>query len=340
MGNRDSTIDIAKGICIFLMVLGHTYFYSSFNDRVYLFHMPFFFFVSGFFFSCKKDIKDFFIDKTSRLLIPMLIYWVFGILLSLPMAFRSGTLPNLDIGALWFLLSLWTIFIMAYISTKFLKAKIANLIVGIILMVIAYYLNIHKIQIPCHFVQSLFMFPLFILGKYFYHTEISFHGENMSLYQLLLSKRKLCISVALIGVFILICGNLSYLNVEKLIVPSPLSLFVGAFSGILLVLAISKLITLALPKIANTLDNLGKKSLHVLGFHFAILQLLYFIGIPFIMRLECLWGSKVYTGEEIKQDMPLFGLFLAVIATWVSYHIGVFVENKWPFLWGIKNKSK
>ena len=59
MENRDSTIDIAKGICIFLMVLGHTYFYSWFNDRVYLFHMPFFFFVSGFFYSTKKNLKDF-----------------------------------------------------------------------------------------------------------------------------------------------------------------------------------------------------------------------------------------------------------------------------------------
>ena len=35
----------------------------------------------------------------------MLIYWAFGVLLTLPIALRNGNLPGLQIGALWFLLS-------------------------------------------------------------------------------------------------------------------------------------------------------------------------------------------------------------------------------------------
>lgn len=42
---RDSTIDIAKGIGIFLVVLGHfTVFASPLYHYIYLFHMPLFFF--------------------------------------------------------------------------------------------------------------------------------------------------------------------------------------------------------------------------------------------------------------------------------------------------------
>ena len=47
---RDSTIDIAKGIGIFLVVLGHfTVFASPLYHYIYLFHMPLFFFISGMF---------------------------------------------------------------------------------------------------------------------------------------------------------------------------------------------------------------------------------------------------------------------------------------------------
>lgn len=47
---RDSTIDIAKGIGIFLVVLGHfAVFASPLYHYIYLFHMPLFFFISGMF---------------------------------------------------------------------------------------------------------------------------------------------------------------------------------------------------------------------------------------------------------------------------------------------------
>lgn len=47
---RDLTIDITKGITIFLMVWGHSIFGTFAWEKIYLFHMPLFFFISGFFF--------------------------------------------------------------------------------------------------------------------------------------------------------------------------------------------------------------------------------------------------------------------------------------------------
>lgn len=44
---RDHALDIAKAICIILMVVGHSGCPAYLHNFVYLFHMPCFFFVSG-----------------------------------------------------------------------------------------------------------------------------------------------------------------------------------------------------------------------------------------------------------------------------------------------------
>lgn len=56
---RDSSLDIAKAVCISLMVLGHSGCPDYLHDFVYMFHMPCFFFVSGYLLNDKyiSDIK-------------------------------------------------------------------------------------------------------------------------------------------------------------------------------------------------------------------------------------------------------------------------------------------
>lgn len=53
MESRNTTISIVKGICIILMVIGHSGCPELLHDFIYLFHMPVFFFVSGYF--CKRE---------------------------------------------------------------------------------------------------------------------------------------------------------------------------------------------------------------------------------------------------------------------------------------------
>ena len=78
---RDITIDIAKGIGIVLVVLGHVLINSDINRLIYLFHMPLFFFISGiiFYSTYNKDIKfkDYLLKKIKSILIP---YFVFSII--------------------------------------------------------------------------------------------------------------------------------------------------------------------------------------------------------------------------------------------------------------------
>ena len=103
-----------------------------------------------------------------------------------------------------------------------------------------------------------------------------------------------------------------------------------------MILAISRICSRLFPKITKSLSNLGKKSLHVLGFHSAILEILYFFVIALGIRMEKWLGLDVHTGLEIKQDMPLLALLLAIVATCISYCLGQFFEKTCPSLWSNK----
>jgi len=52
---RDETFDVVKGLAIILMVLGHAGCDSSVRAWIYLFHMPVFFIVAGWFYRCPDD---------------------------------------------------------------------------------------------------------------------------------------------------------------------------------------------------------------------------------------------------------------------------------------------
>lgn len=59
MSPRLKEIDVAKGICILLMVIGHSGLTGTLNDMIYAFHMPFFFFISGVTTNVDRPIKVF-----------------------------------------------------------------------------------------------------------------------------------------------------------------------------------------------------------------------------------------------------------------------------------------
>ena len=86
--NRDTTLDIAKGLLIILVVLGHAIQYSFGTEytqsreffsnivfkTIYSFHMPLFMLISGYLFhnSNKKDFKTLMVSKLIAIGIPMI----------------------------------------------------------------------------------------------------------------------------------------------------------------------------------------------------------------------------------------------------------------------------
>ena len=92
MTNRLSDIDIAKGICIILVVIGHyipanpPQWYLSLIDVIYCFHMPLFMYASGYIYhATQKPVKykTFILKKAKRLVIPYILVSWFIIIIKL-----------------------------------------------------------------------------------------------------------------------------------------------------------------------------------------------------------------------------------------------------------------
>ena len=70
-------IDIAKGIGIILVVLGHVNYVSDIDYNiirvVYMFHMPLFFFLSGYLYKKNTDTKGFVKNKFQQLMVPYFV---------------------------------------------------------------------------------------------------------------------------------------------------------------------------------------------------------------------------------------------------------------------------
>ena len=82
MGKRLLWVDYAKAVAIILMVLGHAGLPNTgkASMMVYMFHMPLFFIISGYFDNSQKlDTKDFFVRNFKTILIPYLVFNVVSI---------------------------------------------------------------------------------------------------------------------------------------------------------------------------------------------------------------------------------------------------------------------
>ena len=129
------SFDIAKAICIILVVIGHyvpdysPLWYVSVHDVIYTFHMPLFMFASGFIYmATKKDIpyKDFLWKKVKRLMVPYLSVSAIVITIKLlteghayvenPVTWMSYIkmfyLPEAGY-FLWFIWALWWMFVLS-----------------------------------------------------------------------------------------------------------------------------------------------------------------------------------------------------------------------------------
>lgn len=177
--NRLDEIDILKSIGIILMIMGHIGFGSVFDYYIHSFHMPMFYFISGFLYKRSKlSFKDFVKKKVKSLIIPyivfaifhLLIWYLLCIILNNPIdieytinifSFNTDSLPIS--GALWFLTSLFFVDIFYYlidrIDSNFIKS-IFIFIISITGCVIPLYF-----RLPLAMDTSLMGLGLYYIGK-------------------------------------------------------------------------------------------------------------------------------------------------------------------------------
>lgn len=150
---REQEIDIAKGIAIIMVIIGHSYSSGNVITRIInAFHMPFFFIVSGILYRLQYDQKGYcsfnYKNKISNLILPWVIWGsIYQLFLSGLRIIGGDSISSnikifveqflcLDFGAVWFLPALYIAAILFFTT---LKNKKLNIIIAILCMVVGLY---------------------------------------------------------------------------------------------------------------------------------------------------------------------------------------------------------
>ena len=167
-------IDAARGIAILLVILGHCI--GSLDDpgnKVILsFHMPLFFFISGFWARKEKEFLDYLLKKVKGLLVPTITLGVFDTLVDLVSGeINRETLADNFFG--WFLLVLFYVSIIFYIIQKLgfekkMYIRLLTYVIDFLSVVIVDRLQI--ITLPHFEIIPMALF-FFMCG---YHCKISY----------------------------------------------------------------------------------------------------------------------------------------------------------------------
>ena len=176
---RNETIDVAKGIGIFLMVLGHMHINEQLNLFIYSFHMPLFYIISGFLY--KNSGGYYWIKKKAKsLLVPYFCFGIVYILISFVLSagdleilkrnaiglFYEST-NNLPIeSALWFLTSMFFLLIIVSILEKIDFNSIKLVLIVFLTVVGSLFPNVMGFRLPMSIDTSLVTIGFFYVGYY------------------------------------------------------------------------------------------------------------------------------------------------------------------------------
>jgi polysaccharide biosynthesis protein PslL len=328
MSKRIEYLDIAKGIGILLVVLGHNDFevISLFVQRlIYSFHMPLFFFLSGYFLNTAIPFFSFIKKRFHTLLKPFfftifLIYFTsisfekMGFNTAITRIVKSlyGSGHYLDWVQLWFLPHLFAVSLYAFLFIT-LVSRLRNRWItwGILLGTLA---------IGVLFLNAFYPFPLSVLGK-----DYELWGLPFSLDLVLatgfffilgheireVTSEKTfdngLILAATGGIVLLLNILFPYeIDFNIRLYESFLVNTAEAILGILFILALARQIELRTTRLASLLKYLGNISLIILLFH-----------VP----MQAFWSQKV---ENVTGNFPLgilIGFFMGVIGPILIHEI-------------------
>ena len=170
MKQRSYYFDNGKFLLIFFVVLGHlitTYrdnqTFNALYNTIYTFHMPAFILISGYF---AKSIftKDYFQKLAKKLLLPYAIFQIIYTIMYYFLLDQDTFVIDLfnPQWSLWFLLSLFSMYVMLPLFTKMKKGL--SLIVAVAIALIIGYVDFIGDYLSLS--RTLVFFPYFLLGFY------------------------------------------------------------------------------------------------------------------------------------------------------------------------------
>ncbi len=246
---RNKQIDVLRGIGAILVVIGHLVPYEG-NIKIllYAFHMPLFFFLSGFLFSNKKSFKDYIISNLKSLILPYFIFNIISFIFNLDMIIKDNftflqILDNIFYyhnsivwnSSLWFFIVLFFTKIVFYIFAKICNNSVKKLsIITLVLLSIGILLNINEIFLPFGLSIIPFAFLFFFIGYFVKKINI--------LDKLKLNIKSLPITIILIISFIFSALYNKRVNMSTNIYNNYFLYFLNALIGIYICIILSKIL--------------------------------------------------------------------------------------------------
>lgn len=161
--NRLKSIDVAKGICILIVLILHAigqYGKSGFwgETGMNMYKLSLFFFVSGMFFSSTDSIKTFIQKKIEKLLVPFLFFYILTVIISPTIFYYWGGFRFNS----FFGISLYDFFIQPFISEVSANGPLWFL--WCLLLMNMYYLIITKIALKFSSFDNIKYYLSFLVG--------------------------------------------------------------------------------------------------------------------------------------------------------------------------------
>ncbi|OIK06278.1 hypothetical protein BIV60_27360 [Bacillus sp. MUM 116] len=336
MRKRIEWLDIGKGLGMLLVMLGHTNIPSPIKTYIYTFHMPLFFFLSGYLFNFNKfpNIKTFVLKRTKTLILPYLcfsfvayLWFIFLFILRQVDYDHNLMLPILGsfiatrksfwtvhTGALWFMNCLLCTELLFYILSKVGRSK-KSILIGLVFLSVLGCLYNKLVDKPLPWSIDISLISVGFYGVGFLYKEYKMKLE-----------RYLSLNNFIFFLFInMVTGYLNFVYSGERVDLYNSSLgniflfYISALSGIGAFMILIKRM-----KQSKTLQYIGENSLIYLAFH----QKIVFALFNLIIQNTLLDSEKLFEIPLLKGS--LYTLMAALILVPVIFAI----KRYFPFMLG------
>lgn len=262
-------IDIAKGLGIIFVILGHITYNSDLAKELYTFHMPLFFFLSGYVFEVEKydNNINFITHKVKTLLLPYFSLCIITIVY-LNYMYPGNFTKYLQIliqtnvtTTLWFLPCLFFSELVFFYLIKILRNDLYRIGKIVLLLTILGLLYYRFIDVSLLFKLDTCLIAIFFIFLGYLLKKIKFMSSNKYRYKKFFI---ICICINILTGFIPykmfnlgLNMNRHYYGIEPLC-------FLAAISGIFIVIIVSSKIY------SNIIQYIGKNSLIFFSLHQAV----------------------------------------------------------------------
>ena len=300
---RVSLIDIAKGLSILIVVLGHTLLLDNSLHKVNvvmgIFRLPFFFFLSGIFFSTKKSFLSYSIYKFDGLVKPFITTIVLVSILRLvtseststfyqflSMLYGTGDSLGWPWSPMWFLPHLWTVFVFSsallHIIDYDQQKKLFKFALLLFLLLIGSFIIKTFLELNINFFglkKSLTGLP-FSLDLVFFSSFYFILGYTIKKYVINFKVNYFIFFIGCIFIYISVFHFDACINLNQRIIDNPIFAIPSSLIGIYCALCISQIIS-NLPYLNRAFLILGVNSLFILIFHSFVYE--HLNAIPLII---------------------------------------------------------